>query len=209
MTQKTSGVLSLLSLSGIYNFLQVIFKDNRPGFTLEDILSKYIKPSDLKILDVACGTGAVRGAIKERVEYHGYDISEKYIATASSLYTDESTFFVAKEFSETESLRFVSYFDVAFIVGGLHHMSDEVAINLLFNISRSLKPDGYLVTIDPVFVNDQSFLAKRIISFDRGQAVRTPDGYKSLMRDFFSKCDGFVMHRKPIPWTHWVMECKK
>ncbi|OQW90969.1 MAG: hypothetical protein BWK78_05800, partial [Thiotrichaceae bacterium IS1] len=79
----------------------------------------------------------------------------------------------------------------------------------LFRLAQSaLKPEGRLITLDGVYTNDQSRLARWIISKDRGQFVRTEEGYSLLARQVFSNNQIVIRHDLLwIPYTHIIMEC--
>ena len=89
-------------------------------------------------------------------------------------------------------------------------MDDEEA-KKCFQISKaSLKYGGRLVTIDPVYLNNQSLIARFIISRDRGQNVRTPDQYLKIVKTVFSNIEYQIIHDMlRIPYTHFIMTCYK
>jgi len=73
-----------------------------------------------------------------------------------------------------------------------------------------LKPGGRLITFDGVFVDNQSPCAKWIISKDRGQNVRTKDGYIALASKIFPDISCNIRHDLlRIPYTHIILECTK
>lgn len=75
---------------------------------------------------------------------------------------------------------------------------------------KALRPGGRLITVDGVFMAGQSPCAKWIIASDRGQFVRTKDGYLDLIKQVFQDFDVFIRHDLiRIPYTHIIIECRK
>ena len=94
--------------------------------------------------------------------------------------------------------------------GILHHINDEESKKLFEVASYSLKPGGYLVTLDGVYIKNQSKIAKYIISKDRGKNVRTPEEYTKLANSYFSKVETFILNDAyRIPYTIFIMKCYK
>ena len=67
----------------------------------------------------------------------------------------------------------------------LHHISDREVSALCDEVYDLLKPGGSFVTADPCFVHGQSRVAHYIAAHDRGQFVRYPDEYQSLLKGRF------------------------
>jgi hypothetical protein len=95
-------------------------------------------------------------------------------------------------------------------VGILHHLDDGEALQLFHLAQTALKPGGRLITLDGVFVQKQSPCARYIISKDRGQNVRTQQGYLQLASQVFSTITTSIRHDLlRIPYTHIILECMK
>ena len=66
------------------------------------------------------------------------------------------------------------------------------------------------MTIDPVFDVGQSWMARWLISRDRGQNVRTEEAYRALIPGDFSRREAEVLYDLiRIPYTHCIMTCRK
>jgi hypothetical protein len=53
-------------------------------------------------------------------------------------------------------------------------------------------------------------MARFLISKDRGQNIRSPEGYQSLARPFFKEQITEIKNDLlRIPYTHFIMECSK
>ena len=66
-----------------------------------------------------------------------------------------------------------------------------------------------LLTEDPIFVKNQNFIAKFLISRDRGMNVRTEGNYINLIKINFKKIKSKITHQFFIPYTWHSMICKK
>jgi SAM-dependent methyltransferase len=120
----------------------------------EFILSPLFQGLDLdgcRIADLACGYGYTSLALKQRFprsNFIGFDISkpaqEAYERTVGfpAYRVDIS----AESFVETA--RSMAPFDAAVVVGGLHHCVSNFDVTL-GNIALLLKPDGYLLMVEP------------------------------------------------------------
>lgn len=205
MPQITSGIRSILSLPSMYSLFGWLLGGNRsrPIF-----VENYIRPQKGdRILDIGCGPGDLIPYLPE-VEYLGFDLSEQYIEMAQKRFGNYATF--RCERVSTSNLTQQSYFDLVLAVGILHHLDDDEALKLFQIAQTVLKPGGRLITFDGVFVDNQSPCAKWIISKDRGQNVRTKDGYIALASKIFPDISCNIRHDLlRIPYTHIILECTK
>jgi len=204
MAQTLTGIRSILSKSGIYNFFQLIMGQKK-DFKL--FVETLIKPSiGNKILDIGCGTAAILEFLPD-IEYVGFDICEEYIKTAREKFGSRGTFKCALiDYSNLEQF---GKFDIVLLIGVLHHLDDALA-NQIFLISRDiLKDGGRLIAIEPTISKGQNIIAKILIKCDRGQNIRSPGGYKVLAEPFFKFLNVKVRHKKFIPYTHAFLECVK
>jgi 2-polyprenyl-3-methyl-5-hydroxy-6-metoxy-1,4-benzoquinol methylase len=180
-------------------------------------LREYVraKPGD-RILDIGCGPGDIVSYLPN-VEYIGFDASQEYIKAAQARF-DQSRYanrvqhrptFICEQVSTT-TLKERSYFDIVLAMGILHHLDEVEALQLLHLAQAALKPGGRLITIDPCFVEKQSPLARYIISRDRGQNVRTQEGYFAIASQVFSTITVSIRHDLlRIPYTHLILECTR
>lgn len=204
MAQITTGVRSVLSLPAAYDALQNLLGARAARVRIIDELLR-LEPGQT-LLDVGCGTGAILDALDHRVNYIGIDLSDRYIATACRIYGDRGTFIcgdvAAQNFSRLPPI------DVAMAIGLLHHLDDDLAITMLRALRDKLPAHGRLVTVDPCYTPDQSRLARWTVSRDRGQNVRTPEGYRALAMHAFRNIDVRACNDlSRVPYTHAFLEC--
>ena len=205
MAQITSGVRSILSRPVVYTVLQNIMGARAARV---EFVRDFVRPRPgAAVLDVGCGPGDLLEFLPKSVEYWGFDISPQYIARARHRFGDRGRF--QCKLLTREELTLLPQFDVVIASGLLHHLDDDVAEQLLRLSHEALISGGRLVTIDPCLVPGQNPLARYLIKHDRGQNVRTEEGYKDLAARVFPRHDVLVKHRSWIPYTHCYTECTK
>jgi 2-polyprenyl-3-methyl-5-hydroxy-6-metoxy-1,4-benzoquinol methylase len=196
MTQIKSGIRAALNTPLIYQTLQNLLGAKKAR---QNFVKNYLKPTpDMKILDIGCGTGDLLDFVTD-VQYWGYDTDENYIAYANAKYGHRAHF-TCKEFTSSADLN-LPKFDVVLMIGVLHHIDDKTLSVMLKGVAASLKKNARLICVDPCFEQGQSRLAYWLISKDRGQCVRTQEGYANIVRGAFAQVSSEVKHTKWIPYT--------
>lgn len=204
MSQITTGLRSVLSSPAVYETFQNVMGARRSRAMLA---RDYIRAHDgMHILDIGCGTGEILNFLPENIVYHGYDISDIYIAHAKRFFGKRGTF-NCKLLDAGEIAR-LPKFDLVMGIGVLHHLDDNEAADFMKLAKLALKPEGRLLTRDPCYAEGQNPLARFLVSQDRGQHVRREEQYKALASLQFGDINGRVTHQSWIPYTHWTMECR-
>ena len=202
MSEKKGNFYSLLLNSYFYNFSQYIV--GATAFRKKFIEKLNIK-KNAKILDVGCGTSTVLKFLNEP-EYYGYDVNIDNINYSRKKYGNLGNFY-NKVFTEKE-LNHLPKFDYIFLFGFIHHLNDNDIISLLKILKYSLNESGCICSIDGVFEPKQNPLARFLISKDRGQFVRTKEGYINLTKDIFFSLETEIIHWKFFPYTYMTMIMK-
>ena len=70
-----------------------------------------------------------------------------------------------------------------------------------------LKKKGNMITVDNIFVNKQNFIAKFLIQMDKGENVRSREGYLNILKNHFKKINSKIYHQKFIPYTWFATNC--
>lgn len=204
MAQTTNGIWAALSHPLVYDGLQAIMRAKR---IRTEFVQHNVRPQQGdRILDIGCGTAELLAFLPDNISYIGYDPSGDYIASAKQRYGGKGQFFAG--YFDAKTLAKHEPFDIVIASGVLHHMDDEQVTAMLQLAKKALKNNGRLVTIDPVFCDNQNPIARFLINMDRGQNVRTANQYNNLAQLSFSSVAGKICHRSGIPYTHWVMECQ-
>ena len=172
-------------------------------------ISRFIKPfSGMRILDIGCGPAAILNFLPIDVDYTGYDLNSSYIDYAKKKYGHRATFY-NQRVSDMIRVGFRP-FDVVIADGLLHHLSGTEARDLFHIGRRVLKPDSFMLTIDPTFVKNQKLMDKWITASDRGQHIRYPEEYKKLAASCFSNVKTHVVKGVGIfSLTSCILKCRK
>lgn len=206
MAQLTTGIRAILSSPRIYDLFQNIAGAKK---FREIYVSEFICPTGTeRILDIGCGTADILAYLPETVSYVGFDASPHYIEAAKARFGDRGEFHC--RYVNEMTIEEMGAFDIVMANGLLHHLSDEEAANLCRVSVKALKPGGRLITHDPCYSDQQSSLARYIISRDRGQNVRSGEEYAALLRPFFSEVQLSIRHDMAnIPYTHAITVGRK
>ncbi len=156
------------------------------------------------VLDVGCGTGTLAGFLPAESAYLGIDMSQSYIDEAARNHPKRT--FRCGNVMEMDLTG--ATFDMGVAIGLLHHIDDETAVHMLRTVGGHLNPGGVFVSIDPCFAPGQSILSRAVVAADRGQNVRTPEGYERLAKEAFGEVTADVNHRLlRIPFTGCILTC--
>jgi cyclopropane fatty-acyl-phospholipid synthase-like methyltransferase len=95
-------------------------------------------------------------------------------------------------------------FDIAIVIGILHHLSDNEALSLFINAKKYLKNGGEIITVDGCYTEKQSQITKYLLKNDRGKFVRNLDGYLNLAKQCFKEVDFKISEDLlNITYTHY------
>lgn len=171
---------------------------------IRTLVREHVQPAaDSRILDIGCGPGQVVPFLGP-CEYTGVDISAEYIESARNRFPHAS-FYCDRV--DKYKLPHKSYFDRVIALGVLHHLDDAEALQLFETAHEALKPGGKLVTLDGVFVQGQSAIARELLKRDRGEFVRNEAGYSQMAEKVFSTVKVTIRHNLlRIPYSHIIME---
>ena len=172
-------------------------------------VDNFIKPfANMRILDIGCGTAAILDFLPLDIYYTGYDINTAYINYAQRKYGDRA-FFFNKRVNEM-LLPENEQYDVILADGLLHHLNSNEAKELFRIGYRVLKPNGLMLTVDPVLIKNQGAVDKFIISMDRGQHIRRGEEYKKIAESHFSNVSVHIIPKIGIlSLTGCILKCRK
>ena len=204
MSQRSSTLYNLINNPYVYKFIQKMMS----GTSLrKKIIKVNIKKKNLNILDIGCGPAEIIDHIPE-CKYYGYDIDKRSISYAKKKYSNKNYHFFCKKF-ESKEIKKLPKFDFVILFGILHHLNNSQAKNILALCKKRMKKNSKLLTEDPIFIKNQNFIAKFLISKDRGKNVREKKGYLNLLNTQFKKLKFKTLHQPFIPYTWFTTVCKK
>lgn len=204
MSQVSTGLRSVLSSPKIYSaFQRLVGSPHARSVVVEE----FLRPSrGERILDIGCGPGDILGLLPP-VDYMGFDPNPDYIDSAMRRHGEDGKFFAAGV--QDVDPEQIGTFDRIMANGVLHHVDDAIARDLFELSARVVREGGRLVAMDPAYIDDQSAVARAIISRDRGQAVRTPDEYVALASQTFGNVTFTIRHDLfRIPYTLVILVCE-
>lgn len=175
MGQKINALYKIVTVPILYEAIQNMLGRKKAFRFLANGPLK-TKPGD-RVLDVGCGPATLREYLGD-IEYTGMDLNAPHIEQAKANYGHNSQFFCGNAVTEIDKAP--GPYDLIICIGLLHHLDDDAATNLLDSLSLRLAPKGRIVTYDPVYIDKQNFIAKKLNDLDSGQNIRTPEGYKGL-----------------------------
>jgi len=204
--ERTGGLRNLLKIPFLYFLFQRLIGVTK---VYRLFVSDYLTLEDGdRLLDVGCGPCDILGYLPNGVEYVGIDANAAYISAAQKRFGSRGSFYHCT----ADMLESVveGAFDVVIAFGLLHHLDDSGAEKLIAKTSKVLNAGGQFVFIDPCYTTEQSWIAKWLISRDRGTMVRTPDAYRNLAAITYSVIELDVrFDLVNIPWTHSILKCQK
>lgn len=204
MAQITTGIRTVLSQPLVYSAFQRLMGAHEDR---ERYVHDFLRPTaGMRVLDIGCGPADILAHLPE-VDYFGFDISEQYVQKARQRFADRRAKFTCKRLCP-EDLAELPRFDRIIAIGLLHHLDDATALEVLRMVSSRLAAGGRLVALDPCFTPDQHPLARWLVKCDRGQNVRTREGYETLALGAFDRACASIRHKRWIPYTHCHLICE-
>jgi cyclopropane fatty-acyl-phospholipid synthase-like methyltransferase len=207
MAEIRGGFRHLLAHPAVYDFFQ---RSVGAYAWRQRVLSRYahthLQPG-ASVLDIGCGTGGIVSYLPPHIDYHGFDRNGAYIEKARRRYPRKNVAFHCEEFDgqlHGQSRKF----DLILAIGLIHHLEDAEVRGLMRSAQRAMNDSGMFLALDPARTQDQSALARFLVSHDRGRNVRAPEEYLDLARETFPRAEG-ILDENPlfIPYTGYVLLC--
>lgn len=153
-----------------------------------------------RIFDIGCGPGHIIKYIPERIDYIGFDINSRYIASANRRFGSRGHF-VLRAFDRSAAADYGQP-DLIIMNGVLHHMDNVCARLTLENIAAVLPDQGVFFGLDGCYRVGQNPISRYLLQNDRGQFVRTALEYQKLVNSVFPRTEVFV--REDLSWIPYT-----
>ena len=134
----------------------------------------HLKEQDV-ILEIGCSTGIMADIFKKYkgINYTGIDIDKEVIEYAQHAFRENKNFqFMNVDLRDFKNIS-SKKFDYILFAGMLHHIDDNMAIELFNSAIDLIKPDGIIVIVDPLHPEiTDSWLMHYFMKIDRGKYFR-------------------------------------
>jgi SAM-dependent methyltransferase len=208
MSQITHGLWAVLSNPVLYDLVQNAQGAKRYRRTIAREYVAAAPSHRLRVLDVGCGTAAILPYLSE-CSYVGIDMSAEYIEAAKRRYGHRAEFLCVR-IGDASFGEWREHFDLALMLGLLHHLEDPEALALLRSVGPSLAPGGRVVAVEPTITEHTHPIGRFLVARDRGRNVRSPEAYQSLARQAFHQVHLVVRHDLlRVPYSHAVLNCSR
>jgi len=144
------------------------------------ILAQYIEEKfpEHKIIDIGCGDAIMASFLKEESDYIGLDYNPEYIKKAKEKYPGFD--FRIADVSEIDP---GSNKVIYILMGVVHHLDDNQVKELFTKIMKT-NPEALIFCFDGVRLPKQNIIATLMMDLDRGNHVRTFEGYGGVLEGF-------------------------
>jgi cyclopropane fatty-acyl-phospholipid synthase-like methyltransferase len=194
MALGTLDIRRLFSLPAVYDGFQDIVGANA---LKKRFLETYL-PSErpLRVLEIGCGPGKNLDYLPRDIEYVGCDLSSKYIEHAKKKYGHLADFY-CMSVADLSKLN-IEPFDVVISMGVLHHLSDDLVRAFCQETTLVLKKNGLFLAQEPCWTDSQSWINRKIMSYDRGDDIRYMDGYCDLLKSTFREATASEVETRDV-----------
>lgn len=189
----------VLDIPWVYTLSQWILAPGKKA-KMASIFDRWYDREAQSVLDVACGPSPI-GPLPKK-ELTAIDISEDYlVAYRSAVLRNGSPLKLQTVCTSAHQIPFPDgSFDEIRANGFLHHMDDPLALQVVAEMKRCLKPNGKLVVIEDIYPKNAFFrpIAWLIRKADRGRYMRT----EGELIDILQAGAGYFLHCSRHTYTY-------
>jgi len=175
---ESSLVRSLAGVPRLFDALRWMLEGGYRGH--HGVIDRHLT-SVGRVLDLGCGTG-IYASFFPPDSYVGADLNPAYIAAAAAKFPGHR--FVVQDGTRTSFED--SEFDACMISGVLHHLDESQATQLLEEAARVVRPGGRVVVWEDIPASWWNALGHVIHRLDLGNHIRSPEGYRELLKPRFT-----------------------
>jgi len=111
----------------------------------------FLKNNNMKVLEPMCGYAEGKAILEKHLnitfEYEGFDYSKPLIEKAKIIDPSLNIYLM-----DVTQFKADKRYDLIILLGGLHHIP-QYASDVVENLSKALKPDGYFINLEPTHNN--------------------------------------------------------
>ncbi len=176
----------LLERSYLYNLFQHAVGSTNARRYFAEHFAKL--PEAARVLDIGCGPGTLIPFLSRHVaQYVGFDPNPQYIELARRRFGSASHSFFEADCSTAGDwlTERGCRFNAILAAGVLHHLDDREVRELLDLAVIYCEPNGFFASFDSATIPHENPIAAALIRGDRGEHIRTPVEYETLLRTKF------------------------
>jgi SAM-dependent methyltransferase len=207
--ERNNGLRSILQLSWVYDLFHWLIGKPEAMKWLSKKLWKV--ESGMTVVDIGCGTAALRDTLPSDIHYIGFDPNFAYIETAKQrsdgvfVNGRMSEFLLSDIGKELEN-----QVDVVICSGVLHHLEDAEIDEVLSGVVFLLKKGGRFSALEPAFLERQDVLSRWVMKRDRGENILLQGEWEAKLKKYFPKAEVRVVNRLVrIPYVCGLMSAWK
>jgi 2-polyprenyl-3-methyl-5-hydroxy-6-metoxy-1,4-benzoquinol methylase len=206
--QKT-GIHNILNISFFYNFVESVLGGKK---ATNLFIRNYVVPiQGENVLDFGAGTCVLFEELQKikNLSYTAIEPNQRYVENSKRRYGSHSNanFYIGS----TEVLNQLrNDFDKIIVCAVLHHINIELWPQILHNLANKLRDGGKIILLDPVIHEKQNWIARFLISIDRGKSIVDVDKYiKVLSECGYSTNSTLRTDLLRVPYSHLITTLKK
>jgi 2-polyprenyl-3-methyl-5-hydroxy-6-metoxy-1,4-benzoquinol methylase len=206
--QKT-GIHNILNFSFFYNLVESILGGKN---AIRIFVSNYVVPiQGDNVLDFGAGTCILFEELQKvkNLSYTAIEPNHRYVENSKQKYGSHANanFYTG---STEVLIQLNKNFDKIIVCAVLHHINIDLWPQILHNLAKSLNYGGQIILLDPVIHEKQNWIARFLISIDRGKSIVDIDKYVKVL----SEC-GYTINSTlrtdllRVPYSHLITTLKK
>ena len=204
--EDNTGFRHVLTFAPMYRLAQRVIGADR----VMRVFASEIARCDASsvVVDIGCGTADIRPFLTAS-RYFGVEPNPSY-ADAARRRVHPPDHIVNRDVSDGALRRSLpEKADVVMMVGVLHHLNDDTALEALMLASSLICDSGRFVSIDPVLRPEQRRISRALVTRDRGRNVRSSEEMSQLFARQFPTVK--LSNRSDLlrlPYDHVLMEAR-